>query len=99
MASMNVHYTLSYGWWPTKGVHYREPKERLPKVRVRFADLVDHLSRELLHARASDRMLKACCQATGCKPREVIDPEHGLVQWGMGRLLTTFLDSPEFLSR
>jgi hypothetical protein len=99
MASMNVHYTLSYGWWPTKGVHYREPKDRLPKVRVRFADLVDHLSRELLHARASDRMLKACCQATGCKPREVIDPEHALVQWGMGRLLTTFLDSPEFLSR
>ena len=99
MASMNVHYTLSNGWWPTKGVHYREPKDRLPKVRVRFADLVDHLSRELLHARATDRMLKACCEATGCKPREVIDPEHGLVQWGMGRLLTTFLDSPEFLSR
>jgi hypothetical protein len=44
-------------------------------------------------------MLKACCEATGCKPREVIEPEHGLVQWGMGRLLTTFLDSPEFLSR
>jgi uncharacterized protein (DUF1800 family) len=99
MASMNVHYTLSHGWWPTKGVHYVEPKDRLPRVRVKFADLVDHLSREILHVRAGDRMVKACCEATGVKPREIIDPEHALVQWGMGRLLTTFLDAPEFMSR
>ena len=33
---------LSNGWWPTKGVHFREPKDWLPKVRVKFVDLVDH---------------------------------------------------------
>jgi hypothetical protein len=44
-------------------------------------------------------MQKACRQATGIKPSEIIDPEHELVEWGMGRLLTTFLDSPEFMSR
>ncbi len=99
MASMNVHYTVSNGWWPTKGVHYREPKDWLPKVRVKFVDLVDHLSRELLHTPASDRMVAACCQVTGYSKHEIIDPEHELVQWGMGRVLTTFLDSPEFMSR
>jgi hypothetical protein len=99
MASMNVHYTVSNGWWPTKGVHYREPKDWLPKVRVKFVDLVDHLSRELLHTPAIDRMVAACCQVTGYSKHEIIDPEHELVQWGMGRVLTTFLDSPEFMSR
>jgi hypothetical protein len=99
MSSMSVHYTVSNGWWPTKGAHRPEGKDWLPRVRVRFDDLVDHLSRTLLHVPAGDRLQKACRQATGIKPSEIIDPEHDLVQWGMGRLLTTFLDSPEFMSR
>ena len=65
MSSMSVHYTVSNGWWPTKGVHRPEGKDWLPKVRVRFDDLVDHLSRSLLHVPASDRLQKACRQATG----------------------------------
>ena len=56
MSSMSVHYTVSNGWWPTKGVHRPEGKDWLPKVRVRFDDLVDHLSRSLLHVPASDRL-------------------------------------------
>ena len=96
---MNVHLTLSGGWWPTVGTHYRRPGQWLPGDRVRFQDLVDHMSREVLHRRATDRLLKACCEVTGCKPREWIDREHGLIQWGMPRFLTTFLDSPDFLAR
>jgi len=99
MASMNVHLTLSGGWWPTVGTHYRRPGQWLPGDRVRFQDLVDHVSREVLHRRATDRLLKACCEVTGCKPREWIDREHGLIQWGTPRFLTTFLDSPDFLAR
>ena len=99
MASLRTHYTLSGGWWPTKGAHYVEPVDRLPEDRMRFQDLVDHLSRQILHQRASDRLLRACCDATGCKPREWVDKHHGVVAWDMPRLLTTFLDSPEFMSR
>ncbi len=99
MASMSVHYTLSGGWWPTVGMHYRKPEQWLPGKRVRFDRFVDHLSRELLHRRASERLLKACREATGCKAHEQINREHGLIQWGMPRLLTTFLDSPDFLAR
>ncbi len=99
MASMEVHLTLSGGWWPTAGTHYRKPRTWLPKDRVRFADLVDHVAREVLHRRAGDRLLKACCEVSGCRAKEWIDPEHGLVQWGWPRFMTTFLDSPDFLVR
>ena len=100
MASMSVHFTVSNGWWPTKGVH----RPRAARTGCRRCASGSTTSSTTCPApcctsRASDRMLKACCQATGIKPSEIIDPEHDLVEWGMGRLLTTFLDSPEFLSR
>ena len=100
LASMNVHYTLSGGWWPTKGVHLpRAEGAGCPRSPIRFDELVDHLSRSCSTHRAPTALLQACCEATGCRPRERIDPEHGLVQWDMPRLLTTFLDSPDFLTR
>ena len=99
MASLDMHYTLSGGWWPTKQVQFIEPKDRLPAPKVRFADLVDHLCREILHRPAGDRLLRACCQAVDARPREWIDKDHGVVGWNMPRLLTTILDSPDFMSR
>ena len=56
---------VSGGWWPTAGVHYRSPKAWLPKVRVRFDELVDKLSQEILHKPLERRLLEACCKATG----------------------------------
>ncbi|MDF1602552.1 DUF1800 domain-containing protein [Nocardioides sp. YIM 152315] len=99
IASMEVHQSLAAGWWPTAGAHYRRPEAWLPRRRVRFEDLVDDLSRRILHRRATPRLLKACCQATGCKPRERITADHDLVRWGMYRLLATLLDSPAHLTR
>ena len=99
MASLDMHYTLSGGWWPTRQIHFVAPVDRLPAARVRFADLVDHLSRQILHRPAGDRLLKACCLAVDAKPKEWIDKDHGVVGWNMPRLLTTILDSPDFLSR
>ncbi len=99
MASLDVHYTLSGGWWPTIGTHYVKPVDRLPAKKVRFDRLVDDLSRRILHRRATDRLLAACCQATGAKRSEVIHDEHPVVLWLMPRLLTTILDSPDFMSR
>ena len=71
MASLGTHYTLCGGWWPTKGVHYVAPVDRLPEDRLRFQDLVDHLSRQILHRPAGDRLLKACCNAVGCQAPRV----------------------------
>jgi hypothetical protein len=99
VASMTTHRDLTGGWWPSEGVAYRSPAAWLPGKRVRFDALVDHLSRQLLHRRSSPRMLRACCEATGVAPGDVITRDHALVKWSMPRLLTTFLDSPDFLTR
>ena len=100
MASMDVHYTLSGGWWPTVGTHYRKPAELAARQAGAGSPSSSTTSPgELLHRRATDRLLKACCEATGCKPKELDRRGARLVQWGMPRLLTTFLDSPDFLTR
>jgi len=99
VASLSVHRDLASGWWPNHGIRYPKPASWLPARTVRFDALVDHMSRLVLHQPASKRLVKACCEATGCKPRERITREHGLVRWGMPRLLTTLLDSPDFMTR
>lgn len=99
LASLRIHYSMAGGWWPTQDVHYRQPKTWVPKNGMRFDELVDHLCREILHQPSTGVLLKACCEATGLKPSEPITYDHGLVQWGMARLLTTLLDSPEFFAR
>jgi uncharacterized protein DUF1800 len=99
LASMNAHLAMSGGWWPSEGITYRSHGSWLPQDRVRFDLLVDHLSQRLLHRRSTSRLLRACCEATGLAPGEVITRDHPLVKWSMPRLLTTFLDSPAFLTR
>ncbi|WP_051551743.1 DUF1800 domain-containing protein [Nocardioides sp. URHA0020] len=99
IASMDVHQSLAAGWWPTDGAHYRRPAAWLPRPSVRFDALVDDLSRRILHRPATPLLLTACAQATGCRAGEVITAEHGLVRWGMYRLITVLLDSPAHLTR
>ena len=99
VASMSTHYALSGGWWPREGTTYRSAAQWLPKPRVRFDELVDHLSVQILARRSTDRMLKACCEATGLAPGSIITAAHPLVRYTFRRLLTTFLDSPDHLTR
>ncbi len=99
MASMQVHYTLSGGWWPTVDTTYRKPVAWAPSYPIRFDRLVQHLSRRLLGRRATPELLQACCEAVGVAAGERITRRHALVRWGMPRLLTTFLDSPDFYAR
>lgn len=97
--SLDVHYTMSGGWWPTAGATYRTPASWLPATRIRFDHLVDHLARTM-HGRGSTSvLLKAACEATGCTPATVITASHGLVRWDMARLLTVLLDCPTHMTR
>ncbi|NYE37873.1 uncharacterized protein (DUF1800 family) [Nocardioides cavernae] len=99
LGSMSMHWSMAGGWWPSHGLSYREPKEWVPaKKPVRFKDLVDDVSRDLLHRPASKRLLETACLATGCTAKEKIDREHGLYQWGFPRLLAAVLDSPDHLA-
>ena len=99
LASMDVHLSLSGAWWPDAGITYHPPQWWAPKLPVRFDVLVDHMSQLILHRRSTAQLLEACCLAVDVEPREKITRDHGVVQWNMPRLLTTFLDSPAFLTR
>jgi hypothetical protein len=71
----------------------------LPKDRIRFDYLVDHLSRSILGRRSTSRLLQACVQGTGVGAGEMITKDHAIVRWMMPRLLGVFLDSPAHLTR
>jgi hypothetical protein len=97
--SMSMHWSMAGGWWPTKDLRYRRPSAWVPaKKPIRFKDLVDEVSRDLLHRPASKNLLATACLATGCRAREKIDREHGLYKWGFPRLLAAVLDSPDHLA-
>ena len=99
LASMTVHMDLAGTWWPDEGIAYRPLASWAPRYPIRFDALVDHISRQILHRRATRQLLQACCEAVDVQPHEKITRDHDLVRWNMHRLLSTFLDSPAFLTR
>ena len=99
LASLDVHYTLAGGWYPKVGASYRKPESWLPRSRIRFDQLVDHLSRTILGRPSTSLLLQVACEATGCATGEVITSAHRVVRWEMARLLTVFLDSPSHMTR
>lgn len=102
LASLEIHSTMSGGWWPTQQVTYHTAASWVPLTgtqSMRFDALVEHLSRRLLGRPASTRLLDACCLAVGLTPATAITLTHNLVKWNMPSLLTTLLDTPEHMSR
>lgn len=99
LSSMSVHMDLAGTWWPTAGATYHSAAWWVPHFPIRFDLLVDHLSRRILHRRSTPQLLQACCEAVDVRPHERITKDHDLVRWTMFRLLSTFLDSPAFLTR
>lgn len=99
MASMNIHATMSGGWWPRADIRYRGRRSWVPSYPIRFDKLVDHLAQVLLHQRSDSALLEACCLAVAVPPDEKITRNHAVVRWDLPRLLTVFLDSPAFYHR
>jgi len=99
LASFEIHYGMSGGWWPKVDATYRTPASWLPQASIRFDYFVDHLSRRLLGRASTATLLQACCLATATARGEAITRDHKIIKWSMARLLTTFLDTPQHLSR
>lgn len=99
LGSFDVHFSMAGGWWPSKDVTYVPPAQRLPAASVRFDQLVDHLSHQILGRPADALLQTAAAQAVGLDAATVITAEHGLVRWNMARLLTVFLDAPTHFTR
>jgi uncharacterized protein (DUF1800 family) len=97
--SWRMHHAMAGGWWPKNELAYKSPQSWLPEKRLRFDDLVEHLSQELLSRPATRQLTSACCQALGVKQSTRIDKDHAVVQWQMPLLLTTLLDSPAHMTR
>lgn len=99
LASFQMHWGLTGGWWPNEAVSYRSSRSWLPERRIRFDRLVDHLCR-VVHGRGSTPLLlKAACQATDCSPGEVVTRDHPVANWLFVRLMATLLDSPAHMTR
>jgi uncharacterized protein (DUF1800 family) len=94
LASMDIHWSLAGGWWPKTGVDYLQPTDWVPELPMRFAPLVDHLSRRILGRPSTRGILKAASAAVGVKPTEEITADHPLMRWHFNRLLGSFLDNP-----
>ena len=99
LASMETHWALAGGWWPSKGVSYLQPRDWIPELPIPFALLVDHMSRRLHGRPSSAGLLKALCTAVTVSPTELVTAEHPLVKWQFNRFLGAFLDHPNHYER
>ncbi|HYF73772.1 MAG TPA: DUF1800 domain-containing protein, partial [Nocardioides sp.] len=98
MASMSLHWNLAHGWWPKTGMVRPTPAEWVPEPTMAFRDLVDHLSRRVLHRASTATMLEACCAVSGLTPTTQVVRET-FSATTCGRVLGTLLDSPQFYRR
>ncbi|GAA4705940.1 DUF1800 domain-containing protein [Nocardioides conyzicola] len=100
LASMTFHWDMVNGWWPGDAVSFPRPRSWLPRNRpIHFRDLVDHLSRRLLHRPSTGALLKACCQAAELRPESRVARSSPLFREAWPRVLATILDSPTFYQR
>ncbi|WP_232678609.1 DUF1800 domain-containing protein [Nocardioides sp. R-C-SC26] len=103
LASFEMHWSMSGRWWPSEGITYRTPRAWLPRARVRFDVLIDHMAQQLLGTHASPALLSACVIACpddlGITPSTLIGADHPLMQWSFHRVIATILDSPAHLTR
>lgn len=97
--SWRMHSSMASAGWPSQQIHYRSATSWLPAKKVRFDELVDHLSIELLSRPASKRLTEACCESLGVKPSTRFKKDDANVEWQMPMLLTTILDSPTHMTR
>ncbi len=99
LASYRIHHVVSGGYYPDLDITYRRRQAWLPALPATYAEVVDHLARQLLHRNATPALVRACCQVMGTSPTEQVTRDHPLLRYGMPRVLLTVLDSPEHFLR
>jgi hypothetical protein len=99
LASMDVHWSLAGGWWPSKGVAYQSAAQWAPALPATFAEVVDHLARRVHGTPSNSNVLKAACIAVGVDPGMQISADHMALTWKFNRLLGVLLDHPRHTTR
>lgn len=95
LASMALHWNVASSW-PQREVTYRSPQAWLPRSSMDLRDLVDHLSRLLLHRPSTAALLRSCCEAVELEPSTPVSARSDLFAWRWPRLVAAILDSPAF---
>ena len=96
--SMNFHRGITAGWWPSKGVQYRDHTYWLPTLPASFNEVVNHASK-LLHGRkAPKRLRKAASIRTGIGGSTAVNAKD-MSEVRVQQILLTLLDSPTHLKR
>jgi hypothetical protein len=97
LASMSFHWDMVNGWWPGDAVVFPRPRSWLPRRKpIEFRDLVDHLSRRLLHRPSTATLLRACCRAASVRPDARVGRDSAVFGAAWPRLISTVLESPAF---
>ncbi|CAN5302074.1 hypothetical protein BH09ACT11_BH09ACT11_12270 [soil metagenome] len=99
MASANTHLNVIAGWYPTVDIDRPKPAAWVPRKPIIFRDLVDHVSRIILHRPSTEALLRACCLATDKAPGFRITEnlqEWEWTDWDMARLLAAVMEDPRF---
>ncbi len=99
LASYRIHHVVGGGYYPDDDITYRRQRAWVPPLPATYAEVVDHLSHQLLHRDATPALVRACCQVMGATPTERVTADHPLLRYGMPRVLLTVLDSPEHFLR
>ncbi len=99
MGSFQVHNSMAGHWYPSTGIRYRPHSAWLPRKRIRFDLLVDHLCRTLHGKSVTSNLLGAACVCLGVKPNTVVTQDSFIVRYRMPHLIGLLLDTPEFLTR
>jgi uncharacterized protein (DUF1800 family) len=98
-SSWGMHHTTAGGWWPSKGMSRKQPRNYLPKGPVRFDDAVDSVSRSLLGRRASADLVKAAALLIDYEPTATIKSREDFGDWRAVPLIATVLNSPQHLRK
>jgi len=98
LASVGMHWELANRELGGQ-VRCPKPAAYVPEKAMEFRDLVDHLSRLLLHRPSTQTVLRAACAATGLRPTDVVTPRSGVLRRTWPQLVSTFLDSPTYFQR
>lgn len=99
LASFRVHHNLAGGYYPSRQITYRLGAAWLPQRRIRFDQLVDHLSRTLLGRGSTTALLTAACAYLDVTPATVVTASHPVARYKMVWLVSLLLDSPAHLTR
>jgi hypothetical protein len=99
LASMNVHWNMCGGWWPTLDATYAARTSWFPELPIAFRDLVDHLSRLLHHRPSTASVLEGACLATRLAPDAVVTSKSDLLTWHTPWVLGALLDHPRWYQR